>query len=337
VEEGVLSCECGRAFPILEGVPRLLQGALSVQREFLARWKNELADCGAATVQALEPPSAEFLRSIEPTMKSFQKEWAEHPLEEKTWGLDQTTRVNHSLRYLGFDRETIKGKLVLDAGAGTGQLTCSMARLGCEIVGVDLSPSVVRGWRLRDRFAGSAKTRVHIVQGNLMKPPFRKGIFDGIMSQGVLHHTPSTRQAFRAVANLVKEGGTLGVWLYKHGDGYLPLVPFSRSTRSSIKVSTLRRVTPKLPPPVLYASVFTYSAIFHGFYSVNSLLRNREHNQTIKERATSLFDSLAPAYVWRHTPEEVCGWFAEMSFEDMRDTSVPNDVCGFCITGARRV
>ena len=144
-------------------------------------------------------------------MKRFQKEWAEHPVEAKTWGLDQTTRVNHSLRYLGLEKETIKGKLVLDAGAGTGQLTGSMARLGCEIVGVDLSPAVVRGWKLRDRFAGPGKTRVHIVQGNLMKQKIRKRLFDGVMSQGVLHHTPSTRQALRAVADLVRKRDS-GVW-----------------------------------------------------------------------------------------------------------------------------
>jgi SAM-dependent methyltransferase/uncharacterized protein YbaR (Trm112 family) len=335
VEEGVLSCECGRAFPIIEGVPRLLQGFLSIQTGFLGKWKTELDGCGALSEMALERPSPEFSQLIEPTMKRFEKEWTEHPVEKKTWGLDQATRVDHSLRYLGWGREDIKGKLILDAGAGTGQLTGTMAQLGCEIVGIDLSPAVVRGWKLRNLLEGSGRTMIHIVQGNLMKPPFRERVFDGVMSQGVLHHTPNTRQAFDALANLVREGGNLGVWLYKNGEGYLPLVPFSKSTSTSLKVSTLRKVTPKLPPSVLYALVAAYSAIFHGFYSANSVLRNKEHNQTIKERATSLFDSLAPTYVWRHTVQEVTEWFHEKGFKEVRDTSVPNDVCGFCITGRR--
>jgi 2-polyprenyl-3-methyl-5-hydroxy-6-metoxy-1,4-benzoquinol methylase/uncharacterized protein YbaR (Trm112 family) len=337
VEEGILSCNCGRVFPIVEGVPRLLEGAFSTQKEFLVRWSNELKECGALNEKALEAPSEEFSRFINPTLERFEKEWAEHRLEEKTWGFDQETRINQSLRYLGLTKDEIKGKLILDAGAGTGQLTCSMSLLGCEIVGIDLSPSVIRGWKSRAVYAKSKAANVHIIQGNLLQPPFRKEIFDGIMSQGVLHHTPDTKLAFDLLAQLVRKRGTMGVWLYKTTEGYLlPLIPFSRSNSTTLRSSTLRKITPKMPPSLLYSLLYIYATIFQGFYSLNALVRRRVHNQSIKERVTSLFDTLAPPYVWSHTPQEVSEWFKAKGYVEIRDTSIPNDPEGFCITGVRR-
>ena len=335
IVEGVLTCGCGRAYPIIEGVPRLLEGVLSTQKGYLAKWKTELGDCGATGAEALTPPSQEFSSFIEPTLKRFEKEWAEHHLEEKTWGFDQETRIDQSLRYLGWTKEQVKGKLVLDAGAGTGQLTSSMATLGCEVVGIDLSPAVVRGWRSRSVYAKDRAVHVHIVQGNLLNPPFQKGVFDGIMSQGVLHHTPNTRQAFDALALLVRRRGTLGVWLYKPTEGRVQLVPLSKSRWTAAQTKTLRKVTPKLPPSLLYALLFAYASVFHAFYSVNALVRGRPHKQTVKERVTSLFDTLAPPYVWTHNPQEVCEWFRAQSYIEVRDTSLPVDPEGFCVTGTR--
>jgi SAM-dependent methyltransferase/uncharacterized protein YbaR (Trm112 family) len=333
IEEGILKSGCGAVYPIVEGVPRLLEGAFFVHQEFRSRWNKELQQHQVLNNKALMPPSNEFRKIIEPTSKRFEKEWREHPLEERTWGLDQSTRIEHSLRYLGWTRDEIKGKLLLDAGAGTGQLTCTMATLGCEVVGIDLSPAVIRGWKSRDVYAKSRKTSVHIVQGNLMKLPFRKHVFDGVMSHGVLHHTPNTRQAFDVLAPTVRNGGSLGVWLYNEAEGYLPLVPLSMSHRTSVRMSTLRRLTPKLPPSLLYSSLVLYASIFQAFYRVNSVLRKRRHDQTVKERATSLFDSLAPPYVWRHTPREVIDWFTAAGFVEIRETTIPTDVDGFCITG----
>lgn len=335
IEEGILTSNCGAAYPIIEGVPRVLEGALFVHKEFRSRWNKELQQNQALNEKALTPPSRQFRNMIEPTLKRFEKEWREHPVEERTWGLDQETRIEHSLRYLGCTRDEMRGKLILDAGAGTGQLTCSMATLGCEVVGIDLSPAVIRGWKLRDAFAKSRKTSVHIIQGNLIRLPLRREAFDGVMSQGVLHHTPNTRLAFEALAPTVRKGGSLGVWLYKEGGGYLPVIPFSKSHRTGVRITTLRRLTPKLPPSLLYGSLVVYASIFQAFYRLNSVIRKRKHDQTVKERATSLFDTLAPPYVWRHSPQEVSEWFRETGFVDIRETSIPNDVDGFCITGTR--
>ncbi len=47
----------------------------------------------------------------------------------------------------------------------------------------------------------------HIVQASAFAPPFPKGSFDLVYSQGVIHHTFSTRTAFEALAGLPRRGG----------------------------------------------------------------------------------------------------------------------------------
>ena len=178
--------------------------------------------------------------------------------------------------------------------------------------------------------------RVHLVQGDLTRPPFELAAFDAVHSSGVLHHTPDTRQAFDAVAPLVRTGGVLAVWLYRHAaDWRLPVVPGVGARALTVSVARLRAVTPRLPPSLLYAVLYAYASVFQAGYAVNRVLRGRRHDQTIRERVTSLFDTLAPPFVWRHDPAEVMAWFREAGYVDVADTSLPEDVHGFNIRGER--
>lgn len=336
--EGVLICHCGEAYPIIDGVPRILEGALHQYARFHEKWHTELKSVGALSEGKISSPSRHFRELLAPTMARFGKEWAEHPIEENTWGLDQETRLEQALRYLGWRCDEAANRLILDAGCGNAKLSCGMATWGAEVVGVDLSPAVVLGWRERRRWAGEHACRVHVVQADLTRPPFRRAVFDGIHSTGVLHHTPDTRQAFLAVASLVRPGGSFGVWLYskdREDAGRVPWFPFTRAPWASIRVSTLRRVTPRLPPSLLYALVLGYSGIFHFLYTAGAAIRGRSHLQSVRARATSLFDSLAPPYAWRHTVEELRQWFREAGYVAIRETTVPGDGCGFCVTGWR--
>ncbi len=337
--EGVLVCRSGDAYPIIEGVPRLLQGALSQHSGFRQQWYKELKSVGALRERSLRPPSRQFRELVAPTLARFGKEWGEHPIEEDTWGLEQRTRLEHAQRYLGWRSGEAAGRVILDAGCGNAKLTCGMATWGAEVVGADLSLGVLIGWRQRQQWAGEHAWRVHMVQTDLTRPPFRRAVFDGVHSTGVLHHTPDTRQAFVTVAALVRPGGSLGVWLYRkdrEDAGSVPWLPFVRARWASVRVSTLRRLTPRLAPTLLYSLLLGYSSIFHVLYTAGAAISGRRHPQSIRARTTSLFDSLAPPYVWRHTVEELTQWFKEVGFENVRETTVPGDDCGFCVTGCRR-
>ena len=337
VEEGLLTCTCTSAYPVTEGVPRILDGALAGNVGFLNRWRGELEAAGVLHGRALHPPSPTFRSLIAPTGERFAKEWGEHPLEDTTWGLDQQTRLERALRYLGWTLEEAKGGLVLDAGCGTGKLTCGMASWGGEVVGMDLAPGLVRGWRARHQLANAAATRVHMVQASVLAPPFKAGVFDGLHSSGVLHHTPDTRRAFAAVAPLVKPGGSMGVWLYGEAQarGGLPWFPFVRARWASVPSAWLRPATTRMPPRLLFALLLGYSTIFHVLYSAAARLRGRSHEQTIRERTTSLFDTLSPPYAWHHTVEEVSTWFRQEGFPEPVETTAPGEAYGFGVTSRK--
>jgi ubiquinone/menaquinone biosynthesis C-methylase UbiE/uncharacterized protein YbaR (Trm112 family) len=335
VRTGVLRSPDGDGYPVIDGLPRLVEGALFLFRARLDPHRRRLAALGLLSARALRPPPESFRRDFEPTLRRFEKEWLSHDTAGRTWGLNQEARVGKYLEYMGLDRAEHTGRFFLDLGAGTGQLTCTLCRvLGGVHVGLDLSAGPTQGEAAKSRWAGAAASRCHFVQANLMTPPLRPESFDFVHASGVLHHTPDTRAAFAAAARLVRPGGKLGVWLYRPSETWLPLLPLVRSRRLALRVSTLRRFTPRLPPASLYAALFLHAALFHACYKANEALRGRPHRQTVRERVTSLFDSLAPTYVHHHTPKEVRSWFTAAGFVDVVETDQENPA-GFNLRGTR--
>lgn len=96
----------------------------------------------------------------------------------------------------------VRGRPVLDGGAGAGRYAEVVAGWDAEVVAIDLAGAIdVAAENLR----GLPST--HFVQADLFALPFRSETFDMAYSIGVLHHTPDTAAAFREVAALVKKGG----------------------------------------------------------------------------------------------------------------------------------
>ena len=96
---------------------------------------------------------------------------------------------------------------ILDAGCGAGLATSTRfapgwRRSGNEFVGVDISSAIETA---RERLDGIEGTS--FVQADILALPFRPATFDLVFSEGVLHHTPSTRRAFEALVRLLRPGG----------------------------------------------------------------------------------------------------------------------------------
>ncbi|MCP4807273.1 MAG: methyltransferase domain-containing protein [Proteobacteria bacterium] len=102
------------------------------------------------------------------------------------------------------------GKTVLDAGCGFGRHAFYSARYGAEVIAFDNSDDAVAS--AQDNTRGLA--HVHVVQGDVLRPPFRQDHFDLVYAFGVLHHLAYPLQAFRLLGELVRPGGKLQVWVY---------------------------------------------------------------------------------------------------------------------------
>jgi SAM-dependent methyltransferase len=267
------------------------------------------------------------MSGLERVAQTFSYEWGAHHAgklerEETLWGLTNEEYWNYFLEATGFEDGDLDGKTVLDAGCGSGCLTRMMAENGARtVIGVDIIEAVDGAFQ-RSRHMPN----VHIVQGNLFQLPLRKKAFDLVWSNGVIHHTPDARGAHEALAQMVRPGGLLYVWVYAKRFN-----PF----RFTKDVLDFLRVT-RLPEPVLLriSRVFAYvSAGLHRAYKGIRRLppfrpRSRWAKRTMRRRTVdeltlTWFDSLSPEYDSRHSETEVIAWFARLGFHDIATIEEP--------------
>lgn len=268
-------------------------------------------------VPRLRPGDALEDGRVARTAESFGFEWHRYPGSRP---VDRGIFLEESQ----LPPEAFPGKLVLDAGCGMGRFSTAALGLGAEVVSLDLSDALTR---LIPAMRGNP--RLHVVQGDLLHPPLRPRSFDLVFSHGVIHHTADTKGAFDAIAGLVKQGGSLSVWVYgtpgpwssfrsnplRSARAWLrPLLPLVWAVvwvRQLISDS-LRVLTTRLPVPVLYAMCWPLTVL--GAVPLLKYLTYSVDPQ-FKVRLIENFDWLAPPFQTKHTKEEVRPWFEAAGFE----------------------
>ena len=83
-------------------------------------------------------------------------------------------------------------------------------RNGNEFVGVDISAAIDTACQRLGEIEGTS-----FVQADILALPFPPSSFDLVFSEGVLHHTPSTEAAFKALARLLRPGGEIMIYVYR--------------------------------------------------------------------------------------------------------------------------
>lgn len=212
----------------------------------------------------------------------------------------------------GFTADDLNGRLVLDVGCGTGRYAEAASGLGGEVVGLDLSYAIDAAYTNMGQRPG-----IHFVQADIFKMPFRPATFDAAYSIGVLHHTPSTHEAFRKMVPLVKPGGLAAIWVYKWGGDY------------SRDLDRIRPITIRLPKPLLYVLCWAAVPVVHAMDRVPGLRRLSRHIPTSVQGhglawdVLDTFDLYGPRYQWKHHEPEVRSWFEEAGFLEITELSFP--------------
>ncbi len=250
------------------------------------------------------------------TRESFAWEWSRYPgslPEDREIFLEETQ----------IPAADFNGKLVLDAGCGMGRYAAVALALGAEVVALDLSESLERLAALAPQYP-----KLHVVQGDLLRPPFAKSSFDIVYSQGVLHHTADTHAAFREVQALVKPGGYLSAWVYGKAGHYADFATnplrenrgwVARHRRLAWAIvaarhfssDILRLITTRLPLAATYAFCWLLAVL--GALPLTKFLTFSIHRD-FKVRVIENFDWLSPAFQYHHTKEELVSWFEEAEF-----------------------
>lgn len=221
------------------------------------------------------------------------------------------------------EAEFFRGKRVLDAGCGIGRHAYYAASYGAsEVVAIDLSGAVETAAR---NLAGL--DNAHVVQGDLLRPPFRTaaqgGGFDFVYSIGVLHHLPDPYEGFRALLDYVRPGGTIAVWVYGYeNNGFVRNV-----------IEPVRRLSTRLPPPVLRGLAWPLALGFHavakGVYrplhgtAAGRVLPLDDYMSSVadfgfRQNHTIVFDQLVAPTAAYIKGAELEQWFHESGLEDIQ-------------------
>ena len=176
--DGTLEADDGRTFEVREGVPRMAP-------------ELESADEQADTRTTFGSKWQAITDEERDRLAVFQHGW----FEQRFGFADED----------GLANELDGARWLIDAGTGPGIQAARLANVtSAQVVGMDLSESVVRARRT----FGPERDNLHYVQGDILDPPFRRGSFDFVVADQVLHHTPDCRRAFHRMAELVAPGGS---------------------------------------------------------------------------------------------------------------------------------
>lgn len=243
VDAGCLRCDCGAAYPIIRGIPRLFVGAWQQAAEFVAQHHRALKAHG---IDAASPPTVSSRRDLvlQRTRESFGFQWTRFG----EMACDFTENFFHYLAPL--TPEFFKGKLGLDAGCGFGRHLWNAARVGAQMVGIDFSAAI----------DVSARNTAHLpnvvlAQADLYHAPLAPNSFDVVYAIGVLHHLPEPEAAFHQLVRLVKPGGVIAIWVYSKHRWW-----------SRWLLEGLRWVTVRLPHPVVNALSWIVASVEWGCY-----------------------------------------------------------------------
>lgn len=269
--------ECGRGYPVKNRIPRFVMGLSAdegqVRRSFDLEHANHL--------------------------DSRHTHFGPHLVEK--W-----------LEDVRLPREYFKGKVVLDAGCGSGRWTYALASLGATVVAVDFTDSGVEITRAATEALGG----VSVLQADILRLPFRPESFDFIVSWGVLHHTPDTQAAFARLAPLVKKGGELFVMVYER-----------RNPPKNFCTNIVRRLLQRFPEETRYRLcrrlIIRNPLLYHALRPFILCLRHPDGagELELSTMQFGLYDWYSPKFNHLHSRREVEGWFRDGRFEKLTLTN----------------
>ena len=312
INEGILFAEKDWFYPVIDGIPRLLIESFLDFEDFLKKHQPDYQNRKEHLLKAYPELIEDAIKKNSRTKKSFELEWSLFNYEEdKTWELKAEELLDRFLNETEETKESLKGKLILDAGSGNGQLNQYIARCGATVVGMDLSKSVERA------NANNKEENAFFLQGDVQYPPLRPESFDIVHSSGVLICTNNSELTFSRIEPFVKKPGKLSVWLYH--------------PRKNIVHNTfnfIRKFTSRLPIKAQY-----YLYLFTLFPASFVIKKIKGNKQNAREMMIAIMDWFSPEFRWEHTHEEAETWFTKRNYKEVKVTTT--DTFGFNIIGKK--
>jgi ubiquinone/menaquinone biosynthesis C-methylase UbiE len=194
VREGTLRCAaCGATVPIRDGVVRALPdppGYVRREADGLTRFADLMERDGWTRERVLRLPD-----------------------EPSPYWHGQRASFEDLLARGGF----APGERLLDVGANTCWASAAFARLGLDVVALDITSQLRQGLRTADWWMERDGTHFERVEGSMARMPLASGAFDHVFCCEVLHHNhlPQLFATLREAFRVLRPGGTL--WVIREG------------------------------------------------------------------------------------------------------------------------
>ena len=185
------------------------------------------------------------------------------------------------------------GVKVAEIGCGPGRGTLFMARLGLNLLAVDISMGSLRLARRR-------APEGLFVQATNLQLPLPDATFDAVVSDGVIHHTPDAYRSFCENARILRPGGVMYVGVYRRRRYYYYLYTYlGRPVRWLEKHR--------------WGRALIYATLLPAYYAVH-LVKSRG-TRTWEGAKNFFYDYLITPQATFHTREEIEAWGKQNELE----------------------
>ena len=128
-------------------------------------------------------------------------------LHPEVYSKKEQTRITTKLQMID-EFVTDNKKNALDVGAGTGNLTGKLLKMGYKVTAVDISPEMCT--ILKTKYSSYLKAgKLTVINSPIDTLSFNAGTFDLITGYSVLHHLPDYLTALGTLSIFLKKGGVI--------------------------------------------------------------------------------------------------------------------------------
>ena len=209
----------------------------------------------------------------------------------------------------------LTGKLVLDAGCGSGRFSEIALKLGASLIAVDYSSAVEASKQNL-----SAQNKL-IIQGDLAALPILDETFDFIYCIGVLQHTSEPAKIVKELLRCLKVGGEITLTFYENSSWHVLwyskylVRPLTKRLPKALLLKVIEKTSPLWFPltSFLFSLPRNLSRIFRFLIPIANYVEYKYTNPKIArdEAILDTFDMLSPSYDKPIKKSEIQSWILE--------------------------
>jgi len=209
----------------------------------------------------------------------------------------------------------LAGKLVLDAGCGSGRFSEIALKLGASLIAVDYSSAVEA---TKQNLSAPDKL---IIQGDLAALPILNQTFDFIYCIGVLQHTSEPAKIVKELLRCLKIDGEITLTFYENSSWHVLwyskylVRPLTKRLPKALLLKVIEKTSPLWFPltSFLFSLPRNLSRIFRFLIPIANYVEYKYTNPKIArdEAILDTFDMLSPSYDKPIKKSEIHSWVAD--------------------------